>query len=120
MLLSHQRCWSDCTSCSAQVAQIDKHKTRQAALRFPYTQGERFPAGSAVKHLPAKQEMQVRSLGQEDPLERKRATRSSILVWEIPWTEEPGGLRSMGLQRVGHDLAIVQQYAGRETRKPVL
>ena len=83
MLLSHQCRWSDCTSCYAQVAQINKHKTRQTALRFPYTQGECFPAGSAVKHLPAKQEMQVRSLGQEDPLERKRATRSSILVWEI-------------------------------------
>ena len=84
MLLSHQCRWSDCTSCSAQVAQINKHKTRQTAVRFPYTQGERFPAGSAVKHLPAKQEIQVRSLGQEDPLERKRATCSSILVWEIP------------------------------------
>ena len=49
------------------------------------------------------QEMQVRSLGWEDPLEKEMATYSSILAWRIPWTEEPGGLQSMGLQRVGHD-----------------
>ena len=49
------------------------------------------------------QEMQVRSLGQEDPLEREMATHSSILAWEIPWTEEPGGLQSMVSQRVGQD-----------------
>ena len=53
--------------------------------------------------LPAVQEMQVRSLGREDPLEEGMATHSSILVWRIPWTEEPGGLQSMGLQRVGCD-----------------
>ena len=47
--------------------------------------------------------MQVRSLGQEDSLEEGMATHSSILAWEIPWTEEPGRLQSMGLQRVGHD-----------------
>ena len=49
------------------------------------------------------QETQVRSLGQEDPLEKGMATHSSILVWRIPWMEEPGGLQSMGLRRVGHD-----------------
>ena len=49
------------------------------------------------------QETRVQSLGQEDPLEKKLATLSSILAWEIPWTEEPGGLQSMGPQRVGHD-----------------
>ena len=48
-------------------------------------------------------EMWVRSLGQEDPQEEEMATHSSILAWKIPWTEEPGGLQSMGLQRVGHD-----------------
>ena len=47
------------------------------------------------------QEMHVRSLGQEDPLEKEIATHSSILPWRIPWTEEPGGLQSMGSQRVG-------------------
>ena len=56
-----------------------------------------------VKNLPAMQEIQVRSLGWEDPLEKGMATHSSILAWEIPWTEEPGGLQSMGLQRVGHN-----------------
>ena len=51
-----------------------------------------FPGGSAVKHPPAMQETQVRSLGQEDPLEKGMATPFSILAWEIRWTEEPGGL----------------------------
>ena len=56
-----------------------------------------------LKHLPAMQETWVRSLGQEDPLEKEMATHSSILAWRIPWTEEPGGLQSTGLQRVGHN-----------------
>ena len=51
-----------------------------------------------VKNLPAMQEIWVRSLGWEDPLEKEMATHSSILVWEIPWTEEPGGLQFMGSQ----------------------
>ena len=55
-----------------------------------------------VKCLPIMRETQVRSLGWEDPLEKKMATHSSTLAWKIPWTEEPG-LQSMGLQRVGHD-----------------
>ena len=49
------------------------------------------------------QETQVQSLGREDPLEKEMATHSSILAWRIPWIEEPGGLQSMGSQRVGHD-----------------
>ena len=57
-----------------------------------------------VKNLPAKQEMWVQSLGQEDLLDKEMATQSSILAWEIPRTEEPSGLQSMELQRVGHDL----------------
>ena len=56
-----------------------------------------------VKNSPAKQETLVRSLSQEDLLEEEMATRSSILAWRIPWTEEPGGLQSMGSQRVRHD-----------------
>ena len=56
-----------------------------------------------VKNLPAMQEIWVQSLGQEDPLEREVATHSSVLVWKIPWTEEPGGLQFMGSPRVGHD-----------------
>ena len=58
-----------------------------------------------VKHLPAMQETWVRSLGREDPLEKEMATHSSVLAWRIPWTEEPGGLQSMGLQRVRLDWA---------------
>ena len=56
-----------------------------------------------VKSLPAMQETWVRSLGQEDPLEKEMATHTSILAWEILWTEEPGGLQSMGSHRVRHD-----------------
>ena len=56
-----------------------------------------------IEHLLAMQETRVRSLGQEDPLEEGMATQSSILAWRIPRTEEPGGLQSMGSQRVGHD-----------------
>ena len=57
----------------------------------------------AIKNLPAMQETRVRSLGQEDPLEKGMATHSSILAWRIPWTEEPGGLQSTESQRVGHN-----------------
>jgi len=56
-----------------------------------------------VKNLPAMQETWVRSLGQEDPLEKEMATHSSIFAWEIRWTEELCGLQSMGLQRVRYD-----------------
>ena len=56
-----------------------------------------------LKNLPAMQEAWVRSLDQEDPLEKRMATHSSILAWRILWTEEPGGLQSMASQRVGHD-----------------
>ena len=69
---------------------------------------EGFPGGSVVKrkkkiHL-SMQETQVGSLSWEDPLEKEMATHSSTLTWKIPWTEEPGGLQSMGSQRVKHDL----------------
>ena len=56
-----------------------------------------------VKNLPAMQETWVQSLGQEDPLEKGMVTHSRIVAWRIPWTEEPSGLQSMGLQGVGHD-----------------
>ena len=77
----------------------------------------RFLKGSRVaqmiKKLPATQETQVQFLGQEDPLEKGMATHSSILAWRTPWTEEPGGLQSMRVTRVGHDLATKppQHYA---------
>ena len=56
-----------------------------------------------LKRLPGMRETQVRSLGWEDPLEKEMAAHSSTLAWRIPWREEPGGLQSMGSQRVGHD-----------------
>ena len=56
-----------------------------------------------IKNLPAMQKTQVQSLGQEDPLEKGMETHSSILAWRIPWTEDPGGLQSMGSRGVGHD-----------------
>ena len=58
-----------------------------------------FPSGSAVKNLPAMQEMRAQSLGREDPLEKERATNSSTFAWEIPWTEEPDGLQSKGSRK---------------------
>ena len=63
-----------------------------------------------LKRLPAKQETRVRSLGQEDPLEKEMATHSSILAWRIPWKEEPGGLQSMRSQRVGHNWATSLRF----------
>ena len=63
-----------------------------------------------VKRLPTMQETRVRSLSQEEPLEKDMATHSRTLAWRIPWTDEPGGLQSMGLQRVGHDWATSQRY----------
>ena len=69
-----------------------------------------FPGGSAGKESACNTgatEAWVQSLGREDPLEEEMATHSSVLAWEIPRTEEPGGLQSMGSQRVGHDLVTM-------------
>ena len=62
-----------------------------------------------VKNSLPSRRPEFNDLGQEDPLEKEMATHSSILVWEIPWAEEPGGLQSMGSQRVRHNLATKQQ-----------
>ena len=70
---------------------------------YIYVERESFPGGAVVKNPPAKQETWVQFLGQEDTLEREMATHSNILAWEIPWTEEPGRLQSVGLQRVKHN-----------------
>ena len=56
-----------------------------------------------LTRLPEMQESRLQSLGREDPLEKEMSTHSSILAWRIPWMEEPGGIQSMGLKRVGHD-----------------
>ena len=64
---------------------------------------------TVIKNSPAMQETKVQFLGWEDPLEKGMATHSSILAWEIPWTEESGGLQSMGSRRVRQDLTTKQQ-----------
>ena len=74
------------------------HKGGSGRGLYVYIYCMTFPDGSDVKNLPAVQETQVQSLGREDPLEKGMATHSSILAWRIPWTEEPGGLQSMGSQ----------------------
>ena len=71
-------------------------------LTFFYTSSQASLVAQMVKCLPTMQETRVQSLGQEGPLEKEMATHSSILVWRIPWTEEPGELQSMGSQRVWH------------------
>ena len=85
---------------------IDLHSVTIPPFSFPGVQPH-HPLTSLVaqtlKNLPAIQETRVQSLGWEDPLEKEIATHSSILGWRIPWTEESGGLQSMGSQRVGHD-----------------
>ena len=68
----------------------------------------------SVKKLPAMQETQVQLLGQEDPLEKEMAIHSSILAWKILWTEEAGGLQSVGWQRVRHNLATERTRTKRE------
>ena len=68
-----------------------------------------------VKRLSTMWETRVQSLGWKDLLEKEMATHSSILAWKIPWTEEPGRLQSMGLQRVGHDLTSYRAYQGPRT-----
>ena len=70
-----------------------------------------------VKNLPAMRETWVRSLFWEDPLEEGMATHSSILAWRVPWTEEPGGLQSLGLQRVRHNL--MTQHSTKNARGPL-
>ena len=67
------------------------------------TRLQNFPVAQTVKRLPAMWETGARSLGRQDPLEKEKATHSSILAWRIAWTEKPGRLQSTGSQRVGHN-----------------
>ena len=73
-----------------------------------------------ARKLPAMSETQVRSLGGEDPLKEGMATQSSIPAWRMPWTEEPGGLQSMGLQRVGHDQHFQFTFSPLQMRRQTL
>ena len=77
---------------------INKNFIWRKSFDQHYKENLSFPGDSVVKNPPAKQETWVQSLGQENPLEKKIATHSSIPAWEIPWTEEPGRLQSLGLQ----------------------
>ena len=102
---------SSCYSFERWIFQMEIHKCRwllKFYLKYDLCWG--FPGGSVVKNLRAMQQTRVWSLGRKDPLEKEMTTHSSILAWRILWTEEPGGLQSMGSQRVGHNLATQQQW----------
>ena len=90
------------TGCYMLKLKIPKPEQRSKILRASIKTQHRQTA-QTVKNQPAMQETQVQSLGREDPLEKGMATHFAILAWRISWTEEPGRLQSMGLQRVGHD-----------------
>ena len=92
VLLPNQKLWS----CYLLSCLSGDRKTKK---RLQPTAVLCLPGGSAVKNLPAMQEMWVQSLGQEDSLEKEITTHSNILAWEIPWTEEPDGLQSMESQK---------------------
>ena len=86
-----------------------------ATLTHTYTPHRAFPSSSAIKNPPAMQEtheMLAWSLGQQDPLEKHMETHSSILAWRIPWSEEPRGLQSKGLQRVRHEWSDLATLSG--------
>ena len=91
--------------CYSPLVQICRYFIRSCAeLIWHYLFKERASlVAQMVKNLPAMQETWVQSLGQEKPPEKGMATHSNILAWGIPWTEEPDGLQSMGLQRIGHN-----------------
>ena len=77
--------------------------TTYSTMEFTYLNVPASLVAQRLKHLPAMRETRVRSLVQKDPLEKEIATHFSVLAWRIPWMEDPGGLQSMGSQRVGHD-----------------
>ena len=86
---------------------VSKFQGRHSQLRFMSHENQNIFWASLVaqmvKNLPSMQEAQVRSLGGKDTLDKGMSTHSNILTWRIPWTEKPGGLQSMGLQRVRHN-----------------
>ena len=86
--------WLNCSYTSP-----SSNECREKSFRLRTKVRKGFPGGAVVKNPSAVQERQVRSLGGEDPLEKEITNQSSILAWEIPWTEEPGGLQSMGSQK---------------------
>ena len=107
-------CCLEVTSCTEWYWWLDKARSCVTVVSIVwvfaiwYSLAFQFGASLAaqrIKHLPAMWETRVRSLGWEEPLEKEMATHSSTFAWRIPWTEDPGGLRSTGLQRFGHNWA---------------
>ena len=92
-------------ACMAESLRCSPETTTTSLTGYIPTQNRASLLAQRLKRLPAMRETWVRSLGQEDPLEKEMSTHSSILAWRIPWTEELGGLQSMGSQRVGHNRA---------------
>ena len=88
---------------------LHQEETHLNTIKAAYDK-PRLPGGAVGKNLPATAGDAGLIPSREDPLEEQMATHSSILAWEIPWTEEPGGLQSMGSQRVGHDLVTEQEH----------
>ena len=105
LLFSPFHCWGQEVCCQRRVGiqTSSDHCLLLLAVYSTSLYSWGSPSGAAVKNLPAMQETRIWYLDQEDPLEKEIATHSSILAWEIPWTEEPGGLQSMGTQRVRND-----------------
>ena len=95
--------WATVHGVTKSLSLLPLPKTRIISSPSEYQWIEASLVAQRVKRLPATQETWVRFLGREDPLEKEMATHSSTLAWKIPWTEKPGRLHSMGLQRVGHD-----------------
>ena len=87
----------------SEVSQKEKHQYSILTHIYGIQKDGRASIFQRLKHLPTMLETRIRSLGQEDTLEKEMATHSSILAWKIPWTEEPGRLQSMGSQRVRHN-----------------
>ena len=110
---------SDTTGCFSYDMKKDFIMKQLYLLKNMDTKGT-SPVAQTVKYLPTMWETRVRALGGEDPLEKEMATHSSTLAWKIPWTEEPGRLQSMGLQRVGHDWASLLHFMDTKDSGPKL
>ena len=96
-------CWKNAEGTLGHAGSGAQGSTSRWDLKVGKSTRRASLAAQMVKNLPAMQETQVRFQGWEDALEKGVVTHSSILSWRIPWTEEPGGLQSIGSQRVGHD-----------------
>ena len=91
------------------ISILFSYEKNKPVLRFNRRKGPIF--GCNKIEIVFKNEFKIQGICQEDPLENEMATHSSVLVWEIPWTEEPGGLESVGSERVTHDLATEHTHA---------